>query len=187
MSTLEKFKTALQSREATTEEAFQLFDALEPVSLEFMIGRWRGSELHTNHPLDGFLETSNWYGKEFVDADQVHPLLFLDSNNQIFKISPSPLVMHLGLNFPVLKSRAMQPILRGMTSLLKTQVSQARLRMTEYRQKMSATMVYDYLPIHDIFRKVDDNTVLGVMDFKGVPQPFFFVLTRDHVSPDASP
>jgi hypothetical protein len=26
---------------------------------------------------------------------------------------------------------------------------------------------------------VDDNTVLGIMDLKGMKQPFFFVLRRD--------
>jgi hypothetical protein len=39
-------------------------------------------------------------------------------------------------------------------------------------------MIYDQLPINDSFRKIDDNTVFGAMDFKGVPQPFFFVLRR---------
>jgi len=50
--------------------------------------------------------------------------------------------------------------------------------MMEHRQKISATLIYDNLPIHDIFRKVDDNTVLGEMDFKGMKQPFFFLLNR---------
>ncbi|MEL6382734.1 MAG: DUF4334 domain-containing protein, partial [Cyanobacteria bacterium J06626_18] len=43
---------------------------------------------------------------------------------------------------------------------------------------VSATMVYDYLPINDTFRKIDDNTVLGIMDLKNSPQPFFFTLKR---------
>lgn len=29
-------------------------------------------------------------------------------------------------------------------------------------------MIYDNLFINDIFRKIDDNIVLGLMDFKGV-------------------
>jgi hypothetical protein len=62
--------------------------------------------------------------------------------------------------------------------MLKTEESKARIRMMEHRQKISATMIYDNLPIHDIFRKVDDNTVLGLMDFKGMKQPFFFLLNR---------
>jgi hypothetical protein len=40
-------------------------------------------------------------------------------------------------------------------------------------------MIYDDLPINDVFRKVDNNTVLGVMDLKGMEQPFFFVLRRE--------
>ena len=40
-------------------------------------------------------------------------------------------------------------------------------------------MIYDSLPINDVFRKVDDHTVLGLMDLKGMKDPFFFVLTRE--------
>ncbi len=63
--------------------------------------------------------------------------------------------------------------------LLSTSESRARLRMTEYRGKSSATMIYDQLPINDIFRKLDDNTVLAVMDNRTVKDPFFFKLIRD--------
>jgi hypothetical protein len=66
-----------------------------------------------------------------------------------------------------------------MTSMSTTETSQARLRMMEYRHQVTATMIYDQLPINDSFRKIDDNTVFGAMDFKGVPQPFFFVLRRE--------
>jgi hypothetical protein len=41
-------------------------------------------------------------------------------------------------------------------------------------------MIYDNLPINDVFRKVDQDTVLGAMDLKGIPRPFFFVLRREH-------
>ena len=68
-----------------------------------------------------------------------------------------------------------------MNLMLKTEKSQARIRMMEYREKVSTTMIYDNLPINDIFRKIDDNTVLGLMDFKGMPEPFFFVLNRDMI------
>jgi len=82
------------------------------------------------------------------------------------------------LQLPILKNNSLKPLLMLTNSLLKTETSQARLRMMEYRGKVSATMIYDYLPINDSFRKVDDNTVLGIMDFKNSPQPFFFVLKR---------
>ena len=40
-------------------------------------------------------------------------------------------------------------------------------------------MIYDDQPIVDVFRRIDDDTLLGVMDLRGMPEPFFFVLERD--------
>jgi Domain of unknown function (DUF4334)/GXWXG protein len=179
METLETHESILKAAQTTTEKALGLFDSLEIVNLDFMLGRWQGSGLHTSHPMDGLLEASNWYGKEFIDPEHVHPLLFLDSQGKIIKVAPHPMLMNWALEFPVIKNDFMKPLLTLTSSLLKTENSQARLRMMAYREKVSATMVYDYLPINDSFRKVDENTVLGVMDFKACPQPFFFVLKRD--------
>lgn len=178
MQTSESYQSILETAKTTTEQALQLFDSLESVDLAFMLGRWQGSGLHTSHPMDGLLEASNWYGKEFIDPENVHPLLFLDSQGKIIKVAPNPTVMDSALKIPVVKNDFLKPLLTLANSLLKTEKSQARLRMMEYRGKVSATMVYDYLPINDSFRKVDDNTVLGIMDFKKSPQPFFFVLKR---------
>ena len=54
----------------------------------------------------------------------------------------------------------------------------ARLRMVEYRGVVSGAMVYDRQPIIDHFRRVDDDTLLGAMDYKRVPRPLVFLLTR---------
>lgn len=178
MNTLENTQFILETGKTTKARALDLFDALEPVNLEFMFGRWRGSGLHTNHPMDGLLEISNWYGKEFIDAEDVHPLLFLDNEGKIFKIAPNPNLMNWVVNFPIPRNDSLKPLLVWMNSLLKTEKPQARLRMMESRGKVTATMVYDYLPINDSFRKVDENTVLGIMDYKNIDQPFFFVLRR---------
>ncbi|GAC1471441.1 MAG: hypothetical protein PVSMB5_20050 [Ktedonobacteraceae bacterium] len=51
--------------------------------------------------------------------------------------------------------------------------------MVEYRGQVSASMIYDNLPICDAFRRIDHDTLLGIMDLKGVEQPFFFKLRRD--------
>lgn len=40
-------------------------------------------------------------------------------------------------------------------------------------------MVYDHLPIIDVFRRVDEHTLLGVMDQRDAPQPYFFTLRLD--------
>lgn len=175
----EKINPILQRKKATTEEALALFDQLEPVDLDFMFGRWKGAGLDTDHPMDGLLEVANWYGKEFVSADCVHPLLFLDGDGQIFKISPNPQMMKMALSLPIPKNDAVKPVFALFNPLLKTEKSQARLRMMEHRGKISATMIYDHLPIHDVFRKVDEETVLGLMDYKVSAQPFFFTLKRE--------
>ncbi|REF28354.1 GXWXG protein [Xenorhabdus cabanillasii] len=45
---------------------------------------------------------------------------------------------------------------------------EASLWEVEFRGKSSATMIYDGIPIFDHFRKVDDNTLLGVMNGKPI-------------------
>ncbi|HIK43427.1 MAG TPA: DUF4334 domain-containing protein [Leptolyngbyaceae cyanobacterium M65_K2018_010] len=179
MDVLDHPHALLEATQTTPEQVLNLFDRLEAVDLDFMTGRWRGSELAIGHPLDGFLKASNWYGKEFIDPETVHPILVLDPQGHPIKVAPNHQVILWALKFPELKNLALQPLLTGLSALMQTEKSQARLRMMDYRGKVSATMIYDYLPINDVFRKVDDNTVLGVMDFKTIPQPFFFVLRRD--------
>jgi GXWXG protein/Domain of unknown function (DUF4334) len=178
MNNIANFQAIAQQNQTTTEEALQLFDELEPVDIEFMLGRWQGSGFPTHHPMDGLLEAFNWYGKEFISAEHVHPLLFTDGNS-IFKVDPNPIVMNLGLSLPIPKNEGLKPFYSAMNKLLKTEESKARIRMMECRGKVSATMIYDYLPINDVFRKVDNNTVLGLMDYKSIPQPFFFTLKRE--------
>jgi len=169
----------LQAGQASPDQALALFDRLPAVDLEFMWGRWQGWSLHTGHPMDGLLEVAGWYGKEFVNAETVHPLLFRDGQGEIFKVAPRLWLMNLALRLPVQRARALRPLLGVTNRLLQTERSQARLRHIEYRQTVSATMIYDCLPIHDCFRRIDSDQVLGLMDFKGMPQPFFFTLTRD--------
>lgn len=178
MNTIENLNTILKTGKTTTAEALNLFDHLETVPLAFMFGKWQGSGLQTNHPMDGLLELFQWYGKEFVDPEQVHPLLFLNQAQKVIAIKPNPTLINLAVRWNFPKAKILNQVFQITLPLLITKTYNARLRMMEYRQKVSATMIYDDLPIQDHFRRVDDNTVLGVMDFKAVPQPFFFVLKK---------
>ena len=182
MSALDKFHTCLQQGTTTPDDALALFDELDAVTLDFMMGRWQGSGFKTHHRMDGLLEAIGWYGKEFISPDCVHPLLFsdrADGRSEVYKVDPNPTAVNLGFSLDLPQKKALKPLYSTMSKLLKTEESKARVRMMEYRGRLSATMIYDYLPINDIFRRVDDNTVLGLMDFKGMEQPFFFVLNRD--------
>ncbi len=161
------------------EEALALCDALPVVDIDTMPGRWRGTEISTHHPLDGLLETFGWYGKEFIDCDHVHPLLFWDRHGQIFALDPKRLPWNLALKVPIPRIKLFRQVLLAARFVLQTRETRARVRMVEYREKVSASMIYDNLPIYDTFRLIDHNTLLGVMDFKGIKQPFFFKLHRD--------
>ncbi len=168
----------LVTKKGTVPEAWECFDGLATVDCEFMQGRWRGKEIETGHPMNGYLAAANWYGKEFIDPETVHPLLFSDNFGNLIKVAPNPTAMDWLIKLPVVKNEALKPLLTFTNTLLKTEASQARLRPMEYRGKVSATMIYDYLPILDTFRKIDADNVLGVMDNKLMPEPFFFLLTR---------
>ncbi|MEO1593487.1 MAG: DUF952 domain-containing protein [Cyanobacteria bacterium J06632_22] len=158
--------------------ALTLFDALDSVETDTLIGQWQGYGFPTGHPMDGLLEATGWYGKEFITTEQVHPLLFSDSQGSLYKISPHPWMMTMARQFSIPKIGAIQPLFELFNRPFRTEQSQAHLRMTRCRGKVSATMIYDYLPIHDSFRQVDTKTLLGLMDDKGSPEQFFFVLTR---------
>lgn len=168
---MKTFAQAVSAGQVTLAEALAIYDSLEPVSIDFMLGNWQGGEFPTGHPLDGFLGASGWYGKQFKDAESVHPLLYRTADGRsVFAVNPQKLLAGPG-------GDPRKPADRQAE--VETKSYKARLRMTEFRGKLSATMIYDERPINDIFRKVDDRTVLGVMDSRGLPQLFFFVLRRD--------
>lgn len=60
---------------------------------------------------------------------------------------------------------------------VETDQPMARLRTVVSRGVPTASMVYNQLPIIDSFKKVDEGTVLGMMDNVGIPD-YFFVLRR---------
>ena len=42
----------------------------------------------------------------------------------------------------------------------------ASIWMEEFRGEVTATMVYDGQPIHDHFKRIDDDAVMGIMNGK---------------------
>ncbi|WNG36779.1 DUF4334 domain-containing protein [Archangium violaceum] len=170
------FDEAVKAGNLNTEAALALFDSLPTVELAFMRGRWKGSELRTGHPIDGMLSATGWYGKQFIDAESVHPLLFFTEDRaSVFPVDPR--------KWP---SPSIQGFVGPHRADVETGQFKARLRMTEYRGKLSATMIYDDRPTLDVFRKVDTDTVLGAMDSRGMAAPYFFVLRRDSGGPPLS-
>ena len=174
MKTIEQI---LRDRQATPEEVIAAFDSLPPTSTAFMLGRWKGYEITTGHAMEGLLEPSGWYGKLFIDAERVHPLLFYaKSKSELYAVDPKRIP--LTLNFPRIK--ALGVIMRLLRPFWQTKHGRARIRMVANRGKVTGTMVYDHKAIMDHFVKVDENTMLGIMDLKGNPAPYAFVLVRDN-------
>ncbi|MEV0099671.1 DUF4334 domain-containing protein [Nocardia sp. NPDC050789] len=165
---------------ATAAQAWELFDSLPGVAVdEITTGRWRGAEVGTGHPWDGMLVETGWYGKQFDNADSVQPLLFRAPDGEIFPVDPRRVPLFLAGKVPV---TALSPVRRSLGVLrpmLRTATPKARLRNLEFRGKSSAAMIYDHLPIVDVFRRVGADTLLGVMDMRGLDEPYFFVLHRD--------
>jgi hypothetical protein len=161
-------------------EALAFFDGLPPVPAADLLGRWRGSGLPTGSRLDGLLEAYGWYGKEFLGAEAVHPLLFTGRGGRPRAVDPAwiplPLLRdHAGLagTWPV------RTVFGRIRPLLHTHRPKARLRTVEHRGVSTAAMIYDALPIIDVFRRVGPDVVLGAMDMRGLPAPFFFLLERE--------
>jgi hypothetical protein len=179
MTSMPTFSDLIASGSANTNEALALFDSLDTIDLNFMIGRWRGAGFPTGHRLDGLLEAYHWYGKHFISPDHVHPLIFTNLGGTRSIVNPALIPIRLSSRIRFPQATIVGRLFQLCLPLMSTKRSRARLRMTNYRGKVSATMIYDDLPINDAFRLVDTNTVLGVMDLKGMEQPFFFVLNRE--------
>ena len=161
------FAAALAKGQVTTDEAYALFDALEPVKPEFLKGYWEGSPFPTGHPLDGALEATGWKGKRFDSEDEVYPLIFDDGQGGTFIVQPGKFM-----------GKPAQGKAHERRAELETDAPAARLRPVQHRGVITTAMIYDDLPIIDLFKKVDDRTLLGVMDMRGLPLPYFFVLRR---------
>lgn len=170
----------LRAGRATPEQAWQLYDSLPEVTVgEITTGRWTGDELDTGHPWAGVLVESGWYGKQFDSPDEVQPLLFAGPDGRVFPVDPRRVPLALAGTLPPAGFRAARRLLPVLRPLLRTRHSRARLREIEFRGRTSAAMIYDNLPIVDIFRRVDADTLLGVMDMRGSNDPYFFILRRD--------
>jgi hypothetical protein len=173
--------TTLTELRAGTDRktALRVFDSLPAVTVEEMIGSWRGSEVPTGHPLDGVLVASGWYGKRFESSEDVHPLVMRDGSGGHWSLNPARVPFGQLARHPRIgRDPRSGALLRRGRRLVSTTKPAARLRMTEFRGVVTATMCYDALPIHDAFRRLDERALLGVMDVRGAP-PYVFALERD--------
>jgi hypothetical protein len=129
----------------------------------------------------------HWHGKRFDGDEHVHPLVMRSVRGARWHLDPlwANLALPLLLRWPWLKSPTAGRLAWPVLPVLGTRRSRARLRLLEHRGRLTAAMLYDMLPAHDVFRRVDADTVLGAMDWKGLERPLFFVLRRERPSRDS--
>ena len=169
------FQEALKAGQTSPDNAWAIFDSLPAVSVDFMLGLWRASGFPTGHPQDGKLERLGWYGKRFTDENSVDPMIFNSQNDEVFSADP----VYIIRNLDVLRHAC------DVRDEAETKEPKARLRLVEARGTLTASMVYNNLPIIDHFRKLNEDTVLGMMEKPtGQSHNYFFVLrrTRDNNS-----
>lgn len=170
----------LRERRSDTATVLKVFDDLDPVSNDFLIGRWKGFVIATDHPMDSLLDTLGWYGKVFQGVEDAHPLIVHSQDrSELFAIDPGLLPLSFNA-IPI--PEVVSEFTRLSRADLRTGVSRGRLRTVEYRGKLTGSLLYDERPILDHFARIDAGTILGIMDFKDVPQPGAFVLERDEGS-----
>ena len=131
-------------------ELDDLWASLEPATVDFMIGEWKGGEFLTGHMMNAQLEKVGWFGKSFASTSDVQPLVCLDADGNKY----SNKEMGKG---------------------------EASLWLEEFRGEVTATMVYDGQPVHDHFKRIDDDAVMGIMNGKGVldnGRYYYFYLER---------
>lgn len=175
MNTRTSLPEIIQNKAGTIKQALQLFDDSPSVDFAFMQGQWKGYEIKTGHAMEGLLECTGWYGKKFVSPEEVHPLLFYKLNRKdTYSVNP----MLLPMNLPLPRTNILAVLLSLLSPFLQTRKGKARLRMMEYRGKVTGCMVYDHKAIIDVFVKIDENTLLGIMDAKD-DQPYAFLLERE--------
>ncbi|MDI6837418.1 MAG: DUF4334 domain-containing protein [Rhizobiaceae bacterium] len=169
-----------EDRAISTRLALGHFDGLGAVEEAEMLGRWRGRDLPTGHPLDGVLGALSWFGKDFRSCEDVDPLLFRRRSGTLFALDPACIPLRHVQRRPRLWFGTVSvELFRRFGHLLATRRPTARLRSLAFRGVVSAAMIYDSLPVIDCFRRIDATRVLGLMDLRGIEQPFFFLLRRE--------
>jgi hypothetical protein len=117
-------------------ELDDVWAALDPVGIDEVLGQWKGTMFDTGHASLALMEGITWYGKRFHSATNAEPFVCVDDQGQLY------------------------------SDLTRTGGGEASLWMIEHRGELTASMVYDALPIVDHFKRVDDTTLLGVMNGK---------------------
>jgi len=150
----QRFAALRDADEVAPADLDALWADLVPVAVDEVLGRWRGGDFATGHVVSTVLTKVRWHGKWLDGPLDVTPIVCRDADGR------------LGPNEKAAGGGG------------------ASLWPVEFRGEVTATMVYDRLPVLDHFKRVDDDTLMGVMNGKlestfGIGDPYHFWLERD--------
>jgi hypothetical protein len=131
-----------------------LWADLAPVTVDEILGAWRGGDFSTGHIASTVLEQVRWHGKRFDGPLDAKPLICRDEDGELY------------------------------SNLAAGGGAEASLWPVEFRGETTATMVYDAMPVFDHFKRVEADTLMGIMNGKlesafGVKDLYYFWLERD--------
>ena len=68
-----------------TEELDKVFNALDTVSCESILGKWKGGDFNTGHKGPLQLKEIKWDGKTFNSLKDAKPLICYNEKGELFK------------------------------------------------------------------------------------------------------
>ncbi len=154
MTVRERFDVLVADPSPTTTALDALWADLQVLDASEMLGAWRGGDFATGHPANALLTAIGWHGKRFDALLDGHPLICRGEDGELYSNTK-----YAG---------------GGYSSLWNV----------GFRGEVTATMVYDAMPVFDHFKKVDDTCVMGIMNGKleaafGTADPYYFWLERE--------
>jgi hypothetical protein len=149
-----RFDALVADESPSPERLEELWNDLAPATVEGMLGSWRGGDFRTGHPASALLARLRWHGKRFDGPLEAHPLICRAEDGSLYSNT--------------------EAAGGGLASLWEI----------DFRDEVTATMVYDAMPVFDHFKVVDHDTVMGLMTGKlgplfGTTDPYYFWLERE--------
>ncbi|MFA6298605.1 MAG: DUF4334 domain-containing protein [Nocardioides sp.] len=150
----QRFDDLRSAESAKPEDLDALWADLRPVTVDEVLGAWRGGDFATGHIASTVLQKVRWHGKVFTGPLDAQPLVCRDADGELY------------------------------SNLEAGGGGEASLWEVVFRGESTATMVYDKMPVLDHFKQVDDATLMGIMNGKldstfGISDLYYFWLERD--------
>ncbi|HET6166343.1 MAG TPA: DUF4334 domain-containing protein [Marmoricola sp.] len=154
MTVRDRFEALRTAETASPADLDVLWADLAVTTVPEMLGSWRGGDFATGHPASALLTGLRWHGKRFDSPLDGHPLICVGEDGELYSNTKA------------------------------AGGGRSTLWDVGFRGEVTATMVYDAMAVFDHFKKVDDDTVMGIMNGKletvfGTADLYYFWLERE--------